>query len=351
MSTAPSHSTLEVDPNPLHYGSSGLELQKPPAEEQYLYPVQYEHTYTTSNAYAAQEMQKQGGRQDEKGRLICGMKRPMVYLIAIIAILAVVGAIVGGVVGSRHGQQQQDEIMNQTFNILPTSSLAVSNLTTSTTYERNVFFQDAYNALILRRFNSTTNAWETRNISDSMVRTIPLDLPPGTPLASMSCNDWGCKNSAAFFLTSNNSIRGVTNAHITDGTYKYHVQTAQANLNATAGSKLAAAYHANPAPGNPGFQILAYQGTEGSLTFANSSNFTEKPQDSTALPRVVSGSSLAMVPQLNSSLLSHLKVVAEATYSSTVGAMSSLDFDGQYWVTGEMRKHSTGVVPLLTLNR
>lgn len=344
MSTPP-HSTLEVDPNPLHYGSSGLELQKPLPEEQYLYPVEYEHTtYTVNNQDATHEMQKQDR--------ICGMKRRMVYIIAIIVVLAVIGAVVGGVVGSRHGRGQDDEITNQIFNILPASNLAASNLTTSIGYERNVFFQDAYNSLILRCFNSTTNAWETRNISDSMVRTTPLDLLPGTPLAAMSCNDWGCKNSAAFFLTSNNSIRGVTNAHIYDGTFKYHIQLAQANLNATAGSKLTAAYHANPTPGDAGFQILAYQGLEGSLSFTNSSNYSDF-ENTYSLPRVVSSTSLAMVPQLdkNSSLLSHLKLVAEATYTSTVGGMASLDFDGANWNTGKVKKPTTRSDVMLTQPR
>lgn len=122
MSTPP-HSTLEVDPNPLHYGSSGLELQKPLPEEQYLYPVEYEHTtYTANNQNAAHEMRK----QDQ----ICGMQRRMVYMIAIIAVLVVIGAIVGGVVGRRRGRGQQDEMTNPTFNILPASILAASNLTT-----------------------------------------------------------------------------------------------------------------------------------------------------------------------------------------------------------------------------
>lgn len=60
-----------------------------------------------------------------------------------------------------------------------------------------------------------------------------------------------------------------------------------------------------------------------------------------------------MVPQLdkNSSLLSHLKLVAEATYTSTVGGMSSLDFDGANWNTGTVKKPATRSDVMLTQPR
>ncbi|KAK9797895.1 putative Fucose-specific lectin [Seiridium cardinale] len=341
MSALPSYSTLEVNPKPPHHDSSGLELflprQKASPEEQYLYSVEQENTRNTANNEdAAHETLDENHEPPKAKKAICGVRRPKIYLIIVIAVLAVLGAIAGAVAGSLSGRRQKDDIISRTLNILPTSNLAASNLTSSDGNERNVFFQDSNNALILRRFDSNTNTWETKNISDSMVKTTPLDLLSGTPLAATSCNDWGCKNSQAYFLTSNNSIRGVTNAHLLDGTFKYDVSLAQANLNTIASSQLAAVFSSNTMPRNSGFNILAFQSSEGALSLSNSSNLTNYI-NSYQLPRVVSGTSLALIPQLaeESLLLSRVKLCAEVTSTSTAGSLTTLDFDGSAWNTGD----------------
>jgi hypothetical protein len=393
MADVPSYSTLEVNTNPYQqhahhgghvsdlevtYGAPGTHL-----EGQHLRPVLLQDANTTTAAaanYAAADTkyyatdysdpsytQEPIQKPSAPDGRICGLARRTFFIVLGVAVLVVIGAVAGGVAGALTGRSHTQASSNSSgdtsssggnstssgdggdsgssssasanVNVLSISQLAAANLTVGSDIRRTVFFQDTFNALIARRYNSTTKEWQTFNITNLLSGTsTPVDIQSGSPLASASCYDWGCRNSYGYYLTQNNTIRAVEDYSINVDGWTMKKDISEANIKTWPGSKLAASYNAHWTAFVYGSFAIAYQNEKGYISVANDSDLSST-KEITSLDPIATKANLAMIPQWANStshLLSRMALVTEISTSGSTGSMQGANYYNLNWNLGKL---------------
>ncbi|KAI1798895.1 hypothetical protein F4811DRAFT_151623 [Daldinia bambusicola] len=292
---------------------------------------------------------------------ICGLPKRTFYIVLVVGLVVVIGAVVGGVVG---GLTSKDDSTTKTpdesqsngdsrpvsssvpssvpetgnVNVLGTSKLAASNMTGSdgNTY-RTVFFQDTYNAIIARRWDSRSKAWETSNVTRIMEdQTTPLDPIAGTPLASISC-DYNSKDQVhVWFITPANYISTVLLPHAkaSPNGWEYDVN-GSGMIETYPGSQLAASWQrcrSDNCPNGWGNWAVAYQSPGRAIKVGNSTDW-QSPTEAVRASSVADNSSLGIIPQVHhKSGASHLTLVSESLRSGESGLMQQNVYMGAWYI-------------------
>ncbi|KAI1209973.1 uncharacterized protein F4807DRAFT_80362 [Annulohypoxylon truncatum] len=281
-----------------------------------------ETPYTDKEATAVQ------GQTDRAAkRTICGLSPRIFYIILAGVILIVIGAIVGGVAGGVTGKRNswnpsspssssgQDTTAN--VNILSESKIAASNWTDpSGNTHRSVFFQDPSNAIIARQWDSENKTWTTRNVSQFMQSSTsgPINPNPGTSLTSASCDSkWGSLYEVHLFFSEpgeqNDVISWVnSNNPINNPNFWVYNNSALPTWN---GTQLAAAWQRCPNDSCVGSWTVAYQGREGYIRVANSSNWGNNTTPVIRTNAVSAGASMALVPALMGSYVDGMTLATQ----------------------------------------
>ncbi|OTA93540.1 hypothetical protein M434DRAFT_11601 [Hypoxylon sp. CO27-5] len=266
----------------------------------------------TGSPYADTEATAVQGQDDGTAkRRVCGLSPRIFYLVLTGVILVILGAIAGGVAGgltssrTSRSSPTPDSDAVRNVNILSTSKLAASNWTDpQEVTHRSVFFQDPYNAIIARQWDSQNNTWTTRNVSQFMQSSTsgPINPIPGTSLASASSDSRaGSMYEVRLWfseLTGNAQTISWVNSNNPIGNPDFWVYNAS-GLPTWNGTQLAVAWQRCPRDSCAGFWTLAYQGREGYIRIANSSDWTNNTRPVVRTNVVSAGASLALVPTLN----------------------------------------------------
>ncbi|KAL7628849.1 hypothetical protein AAE478_000364 [Parahypoxylon ruwenzoriense] len=311
------YSTLEVinleETHPQDLGNSHKEVVAYPESE---YPQPVVWAVTQKEAVGDTEANAAQGVNDEvpKQAKILGLSKRDFYIVLTIVILVVIGAIAGGVAGGLTGRRNQSNESNQTpepdsnanINVLSNSKLTASNWTDSDgNQHRSVFFQDPYNNIIARQWDSQNNTWATRNISQLMQSSTsgPIKPFPGTALASTTADspapnrlyevhlffsESGDESSSTVSRLSSRDPRSDPNFWVY---LNYEFQTWN-------NTQLSATWQRCWRDDCIGYYTLAYQGPEGAIRVANASDWN----DTRAVVRtnaVSAGASLALIPTYN----------------------------------------------------
>ncbi|KAI1079688.1 hypothetical protein F5B20DRAFT_543246 [Whalleya microplaca] len=322
------YSTLEVrnieSSTPYDLESSHKEAVSHP-ESLYPQAVPGQLGFTVENAGTpiSQSYTKEASYNATEKR-ICGLPRRTFYIILAIVLLLVIGAIAGGLAGglaSRHGNSASvpDPGSNATRNthVLEESKLAASNWTDPDGYaHRSVFFQDPYNSIIARQWDSQNKTWTTRNISDLMVSSTsgPLKAIPGTSLASASSdNKWGSVYEVhLWFLVAGADGDTISKVHSNDPRgnpdYWIYENTTTRTWN---NSQLAATWQRCWRDDCVGNWVVAHQGPQGAINIANNSNWNNITQNVVSASAVSAKASLAIVPALNGSWVDGLTLASQ----------------------------------------
>ncbi|KAI1408847.1 hypothetical protein F5Y13DRAFT_204014 [Hypoxylon sp. FL1857] len=268
-------------------------------------PKPSESPYADTEATAVQE-QDDGTAK----RRICGLSPRIFYLILAGVILLILGAIAGGVAGGLASRRNEsspapDSNAARNVNTLSTSKLAASNWTDPQgVTHRSVFFQDPYNAIIARQWDSQNKTWATRNVSQFMESSTsgPIHPIPGTSLASASSDSRAGSMYEVHLwfseITDNTQTISWVNSNNPIGNPDFWVYNAS-GLPTWNDTQLAAAWQRCPADNCVGFWTLAYQGREGYIRVANSSNWSNNTHPVIRTNVVSAEASLALVPALN----------------------------------------------------
>jgi hypothetical protein len=290
-------------------------------------------------------------------RRICGLRRRTFYILLGVAIVVVCGAIAGGVAGgvtsskskksSSPGASPSSSNITSSQparNILDTSTLSAINWTDTNSYEhRIVVFQDPYNAIVARRWDSQNETWTTSNITAVMeASTTPLIPMSGTALAVTGLDDRpsNAYGLHLFFINEDNLIASVWLSNPLKLPDKWQNETLDGALIETyPGSRLAATWQRCPAVSGSdciGNWIVAYQapGT-GAISVTNHSDWSSTSQavDGTD---VVFNSSMAIIPQYLG-VNDQLGLATESYDSADSGSMqlSSYSDSGSWSGVGE----------------
>ncbi|KAK7737853.1 hypothetical protein SLS62_011423 [Diatrype stigma] len=287
-----------------------------------------------------------GAEEKKPKRTICGVA-PLIFYIILAAIFAViVAAVVGGVVGSIASRNKGDEDAAQSSAqstdgdsgtnstaplILSDSRLTATNWTDPDgVTHRAVFFQDAYDDLVVCQWDSKDKTWAKTNITELLSpSTSPISAVSGTPLASAAIDDQG--NSAfeihLWFLNSTSFIQSVSCLDATSSKSWKTDTLGGAALETRPGSLLAATWQRGWADDQLGSWIVAYQRpSDGAIKTANSSHWTVSDE---AVPgdTVVNNSSLALIPQRVGDFLDGVELITQGLGDSTTGSMQLSSYD------------------------
>ncbi|KAI1329400.1 hypothetical protein F5Y16DRAFT_409121 [Xylariaceae sp. FL0255] len=251
------------------------------------------------------------------------------YALVLMSVLLILGAVGGGVAGgivSRKSTNIPHMTVNQTLspnvNVLAASQLTACNWTDPNNFtHRFVFFQDPYNAIIARRWNSQNRTWATDNLTALVVASsgssqlVPLD--PSTPLASKADS----YQVHLFFLSSQNILSGyyVTNLSTLRHEWQPAAITTYGNV-AAPGSQLASAW----ARCCPLFR----------LSCINQSNLARSTLVAES-GSVAQNSSLAMFPQVDLNVptngLTRLSLMTEGLATSSLGTVDQTLYITDHW--------------------
>ncbi|KAK9782623.1 hypothetical protein SCAR479_00966 [Seiridium cardinale] len=141
---------------------------------------------------AAASGDEEGVEQQSK---ICGLGRRAFLILLGFIIVVIIGVVVGTTVGILTTKKHSGDdglASNSTgttsdgSNTLSNSSFSAVNFTDPSGYNHRIlFFQDPYNNIIERRWDSQNNTWATTNISQVMSNSAtPINVPLGTALAA-----------------------------------------------------------------------------------------------------------------------------------------------------------------------
>ncbi|KAI1412312.1 hypothetical protein F5Y13DRAFT_163305 [Hypoxylon sp. FL1857] len=317
-----------------------------------------------SNAYgpgtiAATEHGSQYPQQDEKAApaaRICGLpKRTFFIILGVgIVVIALVAGLAGGLASKNHhgsnaadqsessgssgsnsgsGSPNDPASANSTEKlILSNSKITASNWTDPNgVVHRTVFFQDAYNSIIARRWDSNSKSWTTNNLTELMAATtMPLNPQPGTPLASASMDRDPNYETHVWFTDPSNTIRSMASFDALNRPDSWDNDTLDgAVLQTWPGGQLAAMWQRCWQADCNGTWIVAYQRPEGAIKTANSSTWATATV-AVESKNVAANSSLAIVPQLNGTWLDRLELVSERVNSDRTGAMRLTNYNGTW---------------------
>ncbi|KAI0843119.1 hypothetical protein F5Y06DRAFT_256950 [Hypoxylon sp. FL0890] len=322
------YSTLEVRSveasAPQDHESSNKEVVPHP-ENQYPQPVEPHSAWDAPKPAESSDADKEaaavpGQDNGPTKRQICGLSPRIFYLILVGIILIILGAIAGGVAGGLTSKKSESSPApasdttpapapdtTRNVNILDTSKLAASNWTDLQGFtRRSVFFQDPYNAIIARQWESQNKTWTTRNVSQLMQSSTsgPIHPIPGTSLASASSDSkagpmYEVRLCFSEFTGNNQTISWVSsiNPIINPDFWVYDAH--DPGIPTWNGTQFAVAWQRCPADNCAGFWTLVFQGQEGYIRVSNSSNWTNNTRPVVRTNVVSAGASLALVPTLN----------------------------------------------------
>ncbi|KAI0134510.1 hypothetical protein BJ170DRAFT_203191 [Xylariales sp. AK1849] len=264
-------------------------------------------------------------------RKICGVRRRTFFIVLALALVVIGGAVVGGVAGALSTRKNSSSATS--VNVMDISSLSASNWTDPKGYtHRVVFFQDTYNSIIARRWESQNKTWVTSNITLVMANSAtPLAPASGTALASATL-DWpGSYTVQLWFLDEQYLIRSTFSDQ--PGTlpdlWKNDLLS-NADIQAYSGSKLAATWRRCAVKGCVGGWSVAYQSTDGAIKVTNHTNWLTSTGALNA-NQVAANTSLALLPQYRGNQ-SSLGLVSQSYTSSSVGSMQVNRY-GDSWET------------------
>ncbi|XXG97448.1 hypothetical protein Hte_003749 [Hypoxylon texense] len=290
------------------------------------------------------------GEKAAPAATICGLKRKTFFIIlavAIVAVIALAGGLAGGL-ASKHkgGSESADTDSSGTTSngdpkdpaptnttseklILDNSKITASNWTDGNgVVHRTVFFQDAYNAIIARRWDSNGKSWKTNNLTELMAATTtPLRPQAGTPLASASMDHNPTYETHVWFTDPDNIIRSMASFDALNRPDSWDNDTLDgAILETWPGGQLAAMWQRTWGADGNGTWVVAYQRPEGAIKTANSSTWATA---TVAVERanVAANSSLAIIPQLRGPWLDRLELVSERVASDGTGVMSTTSYN------------------------
>jgi hypothetical protein len=186
----------------------------------------------------------------------CGVSRKRFWIILCVFLLFVVGAIVGAVAGVLVSRSHADAATNQSAgsgsqgnatgtvitNILSNSSMTAVNFTDPDGYKhRMVFFEDGYNSIVARRWDSQNSTWATSNISLVMSNSpTPVDIEPGAALAATAVGH----QVELFLVDASGMIRSLFNSDFLTAPDRWQNYTMNDTLSVYPGSRLAATVQA-----------------------------------------------------------------------------------------------------------
>ncbi|KAF2971331.1 hypothetical protein GQX73_g2217 [Xylaria multiplex] len=221
-----------------------------------------------------------------------------------------------------------------------TSKLSATNWTNPVdgTTHRFVFFQDPFNSMIVRRWNSTSGLWTTNNLTDIFSRTKnPVNvLTPSTPLASVS-SSWFDRNELHIYYVAPDDV--MTGAAIIDlvnkpDTWVYD-DLGGATLTTFPGSQIAASWQRGYTSDSMGWWALAWQDKKnGAVRLANGTDFRN---NKLAIPSVETahGTSLALIPELYyNNNVNRLTMVSESLLSPTKGVIKKFTYQDLWYSDG-----------------
>ncbi|XDG03741.1 hypothetical protein ABKA04_003356 [Annulohypoxylon sp. FPYF3050] len=273
-----------------------------------------------------------------KKATICGVPRKIFFILlgVGIALIALIAGLAGGLSSKNHsgakevsssgssGSSNDPASSNTTENlILANSKITASNWTDSAgVVHRTVFFQDIYNSIIARRWDSKGKSWVTNNLTQLMAATTtPLNPQSGTPLASASMDLNPTYETHVWFTDPTNTIRSMASFDALNRPDSWDNDTLDgAVLQTWPGSGLAAMWQRCWHSSCNGTWVVAYQRPEGAIKTANSSTWATATVaiDSSD---VAANSSLAIIPQLDGAFLDRLELVSERVDSGQTGDM------------------------------
>jgi hypothetical protein len=296
-------------------------LNEDAAPEVYAAHQNYSAIHGQEDTYKATD-----GQPNEKvpERSICGVKRRTFFIILAVAAVIIIGAIAGGVAGAfarknvSSGSSQTDTSTN--VHIMDISSLSATNWTDPSGFKHKiVFFQDPYNSMLAQRWDSQNKTWESTNITQVMAAsTTPLDVAPGTSIASASLEWSGAYGTHLWFLDSNHIIRSTYN--LKDSPELWQNNTMNAQIVTYPGSKIAATWQRCAKTDCVGSWVVAYQRPgDGQVETANQTNYNVATDvvDGNA---VAGNTSLAIIPQYMGKQ-EGLGIVSQSYSSSTSGSI------------------------------
>ncbi|OTA88615.1 hypothetical protein M434DRAFT_34781 [Hypoxylon sp. CO27-5] len=283
---------------------------------------------------------------------ICGLpKKTFFILLGVgIVVIALVAGLAGGLAsknnngsnaadqsgssgsssGSGSGNPKDPASTNSTEKlILDNSKITASNWTDPNgVVHRTVFFQDAYNSIIARRWDSDSKSWTTNNLTELMAATtMPLNPQPGTPLASASMDHNPTFETHVWFTDPGNIIRSMASFDALNRPDSWDNDTLDgAVLETWPGGQLAAMWQRCWGADCNGTWVVAYQRPEGAIKTANSSTWATATV-AVESRDVAANSSLAIIPQLRGPWLDRLELVSERVNSDRTGSMRLTNYN------------------------
>lgn len=286
---------------------------------------------------------------------ICGLRRRWFWtIIAIKVIVAVVIATTLGVILTRPSNNNADAyspLTNATAatNILSNSSLTAINFTDSSGYNhRMVFFEDGYNAIVARRWDSQNTTWATSNLTLVMSNSpTAVEIAPGAALAAA-----GVGHQVELFLVdAGNTIRSLYNGDVLGGPDHWQNYTMNATLVAYPGSRLAATAQACGPDDTfcscaldfctAGWVVAFQQPGDGALVTTNYSSAWAGRQLAVNGIDTAAATSLALVTQYQGDT-AQMGLLSEGYVSGTEGAVQVANYDNHTWALND----GTCVFPL-----
>ncbi|KAI1477654.1 hypothetical protein F4774DRAFT_388154 [Daldinia eschscholtzii] len=374
------YSTLEVrdvEASRFQYLEDSNKEAVPHPESQYPQPVFIPNAWdapgtkasgTDKEAAVAQEYNDGNAK-----RRICGLSPGIFKIVLVVAIIVIIGAIAGGVAGGLSSRNRNSDAnstptpgpnpepgKSENVNVLSSSKLAASNFTDPQgNIHRHVFFQDPYNSIITRQWDSENKTWTTMNISRLLTTstTGPIHPLPGTSLASVSADDrWGSlyEMHLAFVEASTDSGHTFSWLHASKQIENPNFWTySPSSLRTWNNSQLAAAWQRCPKDDCVGSYIIAYQDPEGSIKTANASNWRNNTEPVIRANAVSSVASLALVPSLFGSYVHGLTLASQKRPNSMgkttfIGDWNWKEDDGT--ILGDVEPSETRQFAATTMN-
>ncbi|KAL3291382.1 hypothetical protein RB213_004777 [Colletotrichum asianum] len=168
-----------------------------------------------------------------------------------------------------------------------------------------------------------------------------VELPPGAPLAALSCADWGCGDTMVVYLGTDGILHGIKDDS-GRGSAKWYPRTsvATANLSASLDSQLAAAISKSFYDDEEGFQrlgvhrLLAYQDSDGHVFVSNDSNKWVPKSVDEHLPNLRTGTSLDIISQLRGAELDRVSLVSKVTGRTEAASTEYAMLEATYPLAG-----------------
>ncbi|KAI0385534.1 hypothetical protein F5Y04DRAFT_187349 [Hypomontagnella monticulosa] len=316
-----------------------------------------------SNAYGAGANgdYPQSEQKAAPAATICGLQKKIFFIIlggVAVVVIALIAGLAGGLASKNNnnngsgagaessesgGQNPNNPVgTNSTTDeqlILSNSKITASNWTDPNgVVHRTIFFQDAYNSIVARRWDSKGKTWKTNNLTELMAATTtPLRPQSGTPLASASMDFSNKFETHVWFTDPNNMIRSMASFDALNRPDSWDNDTLNgAQLETWPGGQLAAmwqrCYNGNNCNGT---WIVAYQRPEGAIKTANSSTWASATV-AVESKDVAANSSLAVLPKLDGASLDRLELISERVASDKSGSMR-MTFYNDTWNAADQR--------------